>query len=54
VALVDGEATVKHYYKTGGRIELRSANPFVATIEVGPERDFRIEGIVIGVIRHCR
>ncbi|TAL17899.1 transcriptional repressor LexA [bacterium] len=54
VALVDGEATVKHYYKLGQKIELRSANPFVPTIEVGPERDFRIEGIVIGVIRHCR
>lgn len=54
VALVDGEATVKRYYRKAGRIELRSANPLVADIDVGPERDFRIEGVVVGVIRHCR
>jgi repressor LexA len=54
VALVDGEATVKHFHKTGAGVELRSANPAYPTILVGPEQDFRIEGVVVGVIRHCR
>lgn len=54
VALVDGEATVKRYYKKSDHVELRSANPLVADIIVGPEKDFRIEGVVVGVIRHCR
>ena len=54
VALVDGDATVKHFHKLGGRIELRSANPSVPTLVVEAGRDFRIEGVVVGVIRHCR
>jgi len=54
VALVDGEATVKHFYKKGGKVELHAANPAYPPIVVGPERDFRIEGVVAGVIRHFR
>ncbi|TLN05041.1 transcriptional repressor LexA [bacterium] len=54
VAMVDGEATVKHVYKMNGYYELRSSNPLVPTITVESGRDFRIEGVVIGVIRHCR
>jgi repressor LexA len=54
VALVDGEATVKHFHKTGAGVELRAANPAYPAIHVGPEQDFRIEGVVVGVIRHCR
>lgn len=54
VALVDGHATVKRFHRREGLVELRSANPLVPDIMVGPEQDFRIEGIVVGVIRHCR
>lgn len=54
VALVDGEATVKRYYRRADSVELRSANPLVPDILVGPERELRIEGVVVGVIRHCR
>ncbi len=54
VAMVDGEATVKHFHRVGGVIELRSANPFVPTIVVEEDREFSIEGLVVGVIRHCR
>lgn len=54
VALVDGDATVKHFHKLGGRIELRASNPSVPTLVVESGRDFRIEGVVVGVIRHCR
>jgi len=53
VALVDGEATVKHFFRKSGKIELHSANPLVPTIVVEPHQDFRIEGVVVGVIRHC-
>lgn len=54
VALVDGGATVKHFHRIGGRIELRSANPTVPTLVVEDGREFHIEGVVVGVIRHCR
>ena len=53
VAMVDGEATVKHFHRVKEGIELRSANPLVPTINVTQENEFRIGGIVVGVIRHC-
>lgn len=52
VATINGEATVKHYHPLKGAIELRSSNPVVPTIMVEDGDDFRIEGVVIGVIRH--
>jgi repressor LexA len=53
VALVNGEATVKTYFKKAGHIELHPANPAMEPIIVEPGEEFHIEGIVIGVIRHC-
>jgi repressor LexA len=53
VALVNGEATVKTYFKKTERIELRPANPAMQPILVQPADEFHIEGILIGVIRHC-
>lgn len=53
VALVNGEATVKTYFKKTGHIELHPANPAMQPIIVEPGEEFHIEGIVIGVIRHC-
>lgn len=54
VALVDGAATVKRLYRRRGRVELHPANPAMAPLSVGAEQTFGIEGIVVGVIRHCR
>lgn len=54
VALVDGEATVKRYYRRADMVELRSANPLVPDILVGPDKELKIEGLVVGVIRHCK
>ena len=54
VALIDGEATVKHFHKFPDRIVLRSSNPLVEDIIVPPGKEIRIEGLVVGVIRHCR
>lgn len=52
VALLGSEATVKRFYRRGGRIELHPANPAMEVIEVPETAGFRIEGIVVGVVRH--
>ncbi len=53
VALVNGEATIKTYVKKDAHIELHPANEMMQPIVVRPSDEFQIEGIVIGVIRHC-
>ncbi len=50
VALVGDDATIKQFYRRGGRIELRPANPRMRSILV-EEGDLQIQGIVIGLIR---
>jgi len=54
VALINGEATVKRLVRKGARIELHPANPAMEPLIVGSNDEFRIEGNVVGVIRHCR
>ncbi len=53
IALIRGEATVKRLYRKGRQIELQPANPAMTPIVVEDEESFRIEGVVVGVIRHC-
>lgn len=53
VALVNGEATIKTFFKKDAHIELHPANDMMQPIVVRPSDEFQIEGIVIGVIRHC-
>jgi len=53
VALIRGEATVKRFYRKGSTIELHPANPAMQPLIVADEESFRIEGVVVGVIRHC-
>jgi len=53
VALVNQEATIKKYYRKAGRIELHPANAAMKPIIVTSEDEFKIEGIVIGLIRYC-
>jgi len=53
VALVNGEATVKTYFKKATHIELRPANTTMPPILVQASDEFHIEGVLIGVIRHC-
>ena len=51
VALLDtGEATLKRYYKEGGRIRLQPANPSHQPRIVDADK-VRIQGVVIGVLR---
>lgn len=54
VALINGEATVKRLLRKGERIELHPANPTMSPLLVSTGDDFRIEGTLVGVIRHCR
>jgi repressor LexA len=53
VAIVNREATVKVFHRKERHIELHPANAAMAPLVVHADDDFRIEGIVIGVIRHC-
>lgn len=53
VALVNQEATVKTYFKKAGHIELHPANAAMQPIVVQRSDAFHIEGVVVGVIRHC-
>jgi repressor LexA len=51
VALLDsGEATLKRYYKEGGKIRLQPANNSMQPRIVDADR-LRIQGVVIGVLR---
>jgi len=52
VALVNNEATIKKYYRKERRIELHPANAALKPIIVSSQDEFRIQGIVAGVIRH--
>jgi len=50
-AIVDGNATLKHYYPAKNKIELRASNPEYLPITVCEGEDFSIAGILAGVIR---
>lgn len=54
IALVNGEATVKTYLRKAGVVELHPANEAMKPITIGEQDHFRIEGVVVGVIRHLR
>jgi len=53
VALIGNEATVKKYYKKKDYVELRPAHKEMEPIIV-KEGDLRIQGRVVGVIRHYK
>jgi len=51
VALVGEDATVKTYRRTADAVELVPENPDFKTLRVGPEDDFRVLGVVVGLVR---
>jgi repressor LexA len=51
VALIDDEATVKYYRPRGDRVELMPANAAYEPIVVEAGKEFRILGVVRGVMR---
>jgi repressor LexA len=50
VAMVEGETTIKKYYRRGGRVELHPANPQMRPIII-EWGDLHIRGVVVGLIR---
>jgi DNA polymerase V len=46
VAVLDGEFTIKRYCQENGKIILKPANKNYQDIEVAPDRDFEIWGMV--------
>jgi repressor LexA len=52
-AIVDGDATLKHYYPAKNGIELRASNPTYSPIVISEGESFSIAGILAGVIRKC-
>jgi len=53
VALVDGDATVKRFYRRRGRIHLVPANERIEPIVARPE-EVAVRGVVIGLLRRYR
>jgi len=51
VAMIDDEATVKYFRPRGQRVELVAANPKYSPIVVEAGTEFRILGVVRGVVR---
>jgi len=51
VARIEDEVTVKRFQQRAGRLRLLPENPDFAPIEIDPARDFRIEGLAVGVLR---
>jgi DNA polymerase V len=54
IAMLDGELTVKRLIRRGQRIFLTPENPDYSPIEISPESNFEIWGIVTNVIRSLR
>jgi len=54
VAMVEGEATVKRYYREKDRVRLEPANRELKPIYVDSSRQLELLGIVIGVYRRLR
>jgi repressor LexA len=51
VALVGSDATVKTYRRREDAVDLVPANPDFQTLTVGPDDDFRLVGVVVGLVR---
>ncbi|WP_434771750.1 transcriptional repressor LexA [Pseudomonas entomophila] len=51
VARLDGDVTIKRLHRGPDGYRLLARNPDYAPIEIGPEREFVIEGIYCGLLR---
>ena len=51
VAIIEGEATVKTYRPNREKIELIAENPKYVPIVVTPEQDFKLAGVLVGLVR---
>jgi repressor LexA len=53
VALLDGEATIKRFYRRRGRVHLEPANPSLSAVVVSPDH-VEIRGVVVALLRRYR
>lgn len=53
VAMIDGEVTLKIFNRKRDKILLEPANSQMEPIVVTPDRDIRILGTLVGVLRKC-
>ena len=54
VALMDGEATLKRFYRKDGRVVLHAENPDFKDLVVQPGVDFSLSGVVVGIVRRTK
>jgi DNA polymerase V len=54
IAIVNGEFTVKRFLKKEGRIFLAPENPAYPILEIAPESDFQVWGVVAYVIHKAK
>lgn len=54
VALLNGEFTVKYFYKAGALVQLKPANKNYGNITIKPSDDFEIWGVVTNAIHHFK
>ena len=50
IAVLDGELTVKRLQRRAGRLVLMAEHPDYADIEIDPDRDFEVWGVVRSVV----
>ncbi|MBD2115209.1 MULTISPECIES: LexA family protein [Cyanophyceae] len=50
IAVLNGDLTVKRLYRSGGILRLMSENPAYPPIEIHPDMDFEVWGVVTKVI----
>lgn len=53
VAMVEHEVTLKRFYKKKDGVKLEPSNSSMAPIVVEPGKDFKILGVLVGVLRKC-
>jgi repressor LexA len=51
VAWVDGETTLKKFFKERNRVRLDPCNAAMKPIYVDPVKDIRVLGVLVGVLR---
>jgi repressor LexA len=53
VAMINGEATLKRFFKKKDQVRLEPANETMEPIVVNPSDEIKILGVLVGVMRRC-
>ena len=54
VAMIDREVTLKRFYHQAGKVVLHPCNDEMDPIEVDPQSEASVLGVLVGVMRKCR